>query len=200
MAGGGPLTGIMDPSPYRPPEQLDAGPVLLRRCRVEESAAFAEAVKESLEHLRPWMPWAAPEAADPERQRARLAGAAENWEAGTEFLYTIFLPGREPAGGGTVIGTIGLHRRIGPGGIEIGYWVHAAHTGRGYATAAARALTGAALALPDVRRVEIRCDEANAASAAIPRKLGYRLARVDRRDPEAPGETGRLMIWVLQRR
>jgi RimJ/RimL family protein N-acetyltransferase len=188
----------MEPSPGQPPEQLDAGPVMLGRCRTEESAAFAEAVKESLEHLRPWMPWATPEAADPEWQRARRDGTAESWDAGTEFVYTIFLPGREPAAGGTVIGTIGLHRRVGPGAIEMGYWIHAAHAGRGYATAAARALTGAALALPDVRRVEIHCDEANAASAAIPRKLGYRLARVDRRDPEAPGEIGRLMIWVRE--
>jgi RimJ/RimL family protein N-acetyltransferase len=145
------------------------------------------------------MPWAT-EAADLEHQRARIAGALPSWDAGTEFGYTVFLPGREPTEGGTVIGAIGLHRRIGPGGIEIGYWIHAAHCGRGYATEAARALTGAALALPDVRRVEIHCDEANAASAAIPRKLGYRLDRVDRRVPEAPGETGRLMIWVQERR
>jgi RimJ/RimL family protein N-acetyltransferase len=48
-----------------------------------------------------------------------------------------------------------------------------------------------------VRRVEIHCDEANIASAAIPRKLGYRLDRIERRMPEAPGESGRLMIWVL---
>lgn len=173
---------------------------MVRRCRIEESAAFAEAVKQSLDHLRPWMPWATSATADPEAQRARLAGAAESWEAGTEFLYTVFLPEHQPAEGGPVIGTIGLHRRLGPGGIEIGYWMHAAHTGRGYATAAARALTGAALALPDVQRVEIHCDAANAASAAIPRKLGYRLERIDTREPQAPGETGRLMIWVLQRR
>ena len=28
------------------------------------------------------------------------------------------------------------------------------------------------------------------------RKLGYRLDRVEERKPEAPGESGRLMIWV----
>ena len=186
----------MKPSPSRPPEQLDAGPVLLRRCGTEESAAVATAIKESLEHLRPWMPWAGPEAADPEHQRARLAGAAQSWDAGTEFVYTVFLPGRELTADGAVVGTIGLHRRIGPGGVAMGYWMHPAHCGRGYATSAARVLTGAALALPDVRQVEIHCDEANTASAAIPRKLGYRLDRIDPRIPEAPGETGRLMIWV----
>src|SRR5262249_60537312 len=67
---------------------------------------------------------------------------------------------------------------------------------RGFATAAAEALTSAALGLPGVRRVEIHCDEANVASAAIPRKLGYRLDRVVAHEPEAPGESGRRMIWV----
>ena len=184
----------MEAACYRPPEQLDAGPVLLRRCRTADSAAIATAVKESLEHLQPWMPWAVPQAAEPETQRARLADAAALWEAGTDFLYSVFLRGSPAVAGG-----FGLHRQCGPDCIEMGYWMHAAHCGRGYATAAAGALTGAALALPDVRRVEIHCDEANAASAAVPRKLGYRLDRVDRRQPEAPGESGRLMFWVRER-
>lgn len=75
----------------------------------------------------------------------------------------------------------------------------AAHIGRGHATAGARALTAASFALPGIDRVEIRCDEANRASAAVPRKLGYRLTRVIDRPASAPGETGRGMIWVMRR-
>ena len=63
-------------------------------------------------------------------------------------------------------------------------------------TAAAKAVTEAAEALDDVDRVEIHTDEANLRSSAIPQKLGYRLDRVDVRIPEAPGECGRLQIWV----
>jgi len=44
--------------------------------------------------------------------------------------------------------------------------------------------------------VEIQCDEANTASAGVPRKLGYRLDRVENHEKEAPGERGRRMIWV----
>jgi RimJ/RimL family protein N-acetyltransferase len=80
--------------------------------------------------------------------------------------------------------------------IEIGYWTHVAHAGRGYMTAAAGSITQVAGALPDVDRVEIHTDEANLRSAAIPRKLGYRLDRVQTRRPEAPAESGRLQIWV----
>lgn len=44
--------------------------------------------------------------------------------------------------------------------------------------------------------MEIHCDAANAASNATARKAGYRLDRIELREPEAPGETGRLMVWV----
>jgi RimJ/RimL family protein N-acetyltransferase len=89
--------------------------------------------------------------------------------------------------------------RIAPGAVELGYWVHVDFTGRGYATAGARALTQAGLALSDVARVEIHTDEANVISAAIPRRLGYRLDRVDELPPEAPAHSGRLQIWVMER-
>jgi RimJ/RimL family protein N-acetyltransferase len=175
----------------QPPEVVRAGPIDLRRVRQAHAGALAAAVGESIDHLRPWMPWATPAAADKEMQRARIAEAEEMWDAGTDFIYTVFV-----ANTGAVAGSIGLHRRVGDGGIEIGYWITAGETGRGYATAAARALTPVAGTLPGVDRVEIHCDEANAASAAVPRKLGYRLDRTERHPPEAPGEKGRRMIWV----
>jgi hypothetical protein len=34
----------------------------------------------------------------------------------------------------------------------------------------------------------------------VARRLGYRLDRIEERHPEAPGESGRLMIWILDRR
>ncbi len=60
------------------------------------------------------------------------------------------------------------------GGLEIGYWVRADCVGQGLATEATRALTTEGLALPGIDRIQIHCDPANRASAAIPRKLGYR--------------------------
>jgi RimJ/RimL family protein N-acetyltransferase len=165
--------------------------LVLRRVRAADAGPIAAAVSTSMEHLRPWMPWATPEAADPRTQRARVAEADEMWAAGTDYIYSVFA-----AGDGTLVGAIGLHRRVGDGGIEIGYWITETQTHRGFGTAAAEALTSVALELPGVRRVEIHCDAANAASAAIPRKLGYRLDRVVAHEPEAPGESGRRMIWV----
>jgi RimJ/RimL family protein N-acetyltransferase len=173
-----------------PPEQIDAGLLVLRRLRPDDAAAIAAAVAASMEHLRPWMPWATPDSADPRTQRVRVAESDEMWAQGTDFIYSIIDTD------GTLAGEIGLHRRLEDGGIEIGYWIAEQRTRRGIATAATAAITDAALRLPGVTRVEIHCDEANVASSAIPRKLGYRLDRVTPYPPEAPGESGRRQIWI----
>jgi RimJ/RimL family protein N-acetyltransferase len=176
----------------RPPERLERDGVVLRRPTPADDVALAAAIAASLDHLRPWMSWADDEATTPERRQAFLARAEEGWSTGSDFAFVIL-----DADESTVLGTSGLHRRIGPRAIEIGYWVHAHHVGRGIATAVAGALTEAALDLPDVDRVEIHCDEANVRSAAVPRRLGYRLERIEEDGVTAPAETGRSMVWVL---
>jgi RimJ/RimL family protein N-acetyltransferase len=176
----------------RPPELVPLpGGVSLRRLTPADAAALNAAVRSSLDHLRPWLPWAAqaPTLAEDEEL---IRGKEAAWEAGTDFLYVLGLDA-EP---GSVIGGFGLHGRIGPGALEIGYWLHADHTGRGHARHAAAALTGAALALPGIGRVEIHCDEANTASAAVPRRLGYRLDRIEDEEPVGAAGTGRCMVWT----
>ncbi|WP_282204335.1 GNAT family protein [Kitasatospora fiedleri] len=66
--------------------------------------------------------------------------------------------------------------------------------GRGHP--AARALTTLPAGLPTVDRVEIHCDEANLRSAAVARRLGYRLDRVEAAGVRAPAESGRGMVWA----
>jgi RimJ/RimL family protein N-acetyltransferase len=177
-----------------PPERVEAGPVVVRRVHTTDAGAIAAAVSTSLDYLQPWMPWATPEAAERASQLARVAEADHNWESGIGYVYSVLTADR-----GTLVGEIALHRRPADASIEMGYWIAASQAGRGYGTSASRALTAVALALPGVDRVEIHCDAANVASAAIARKLGYKLDRIEERHPEAPGESGRLMIWVRRR-
>lgn len=175
------------PERRNPPETVEADRLLLRRATVLDAEAIATAVAESLEHLSRWMPWATPEAATAAAQRSRLS--QQTWGP-DEYGYVMV------AEADGVVGGCGLHRRIGPTGLEIGYWVHADHTRQGHATAAAAALTRAVLSLPGIERVEIHCDEANIASAAVPRRLGYRLDRIEDRAVESPAQSGRFMVWV----
>ncbi len=165
---------------------------MLSRNTVDDAPELVAAMTESLAHLRPWMPWATDENATVEAQVQRLGEVTASWDAGSDFVYLLHLL----EGDASVVGVIGLHRRLGPGALEIGYWTHAAHTRRGYMSAAAKAVTGAAMELADIERVEIHTDVANVRSAAIPRKLGYRLERTDESRPEAPACQGQMQIWV----
>ncbi|MFI5040977.1 MAG: GNAT family N-acetyltransferase [Acidimicrobiales bacterium] len=171
-----------------PPEVVDAGAVLLRRAVVHDAEALATAVAESLEHLRPWLPWATPEAASVAAQTARLSEAT--WGP-DDYGYLMVTRNAE------IVGGSGLHRRVGPTSLEIGYWVHVRHVRRGYAAAAAAALTRTALCLPGIERVEIHCDEANVASAGVARRIGYELDGVVDHPIDSPAQTGRFMIWRM---
>lgn len=178
--------------PSAPPESVDVGDLVLRRPTADDAEAMAAAIAASLPHLQPWMPWATPEAGTLAGQQAHLPEVAKAWDAGQEYHYVLVDRDRR-----TALGRFGLHRRIGPGALELGYWLRPEVEGRGYASACARALTAVALALPDVERVEIHCDEANVRSQRVARAAGYRLDRVEDDEVEAPGEVGRSMVWVF---
>jgi RimJ/RimL family protein N-acetyltransferase len=166
---------------------------MLRRVLATDAGAIAAAVSASLDYLSPWMPWASPGAAERSAQLARVAEADQWWESDIGYTYSVLT-----ADHGTLVGEVSL-RRAGDDTVEMGYWIAMTQAGRGYATAAGLAMTEVALALPGVTRVEIHCDAANAASAAIARKAGYRLDRIEHREPATPGESGLLMVWVRDR-
>ena len=161
--------------------------VVLRRYEESDVDALYSTVEENRDHLRAHMPWA-----DEARREliAFVADAIAQWDRDADRNYAIV----DESGG--YLGGCGLHDRIGAAGREIGYWLAAGATGRGIATAAARALTDVALAVEGVTRVEIHCDEANVRSAAIPQRLGFRLDRIEVDRVSAPGDLGRSMIWV----
>jgi RimJ/RimL family protein N-acetyltransferase len=98
-----------------------------------------------------------------------------------------------------VVAAVVLMRRVGPGGLELGYWVRSDRAGQGLATELAGAAAEAALALPDVERVEIHCDVANGASGRVAAKLGFTLDREVDDEVLTAGESGRLQIWILRR-
>jgi RimJ/RimL family protein N-acetyltransferase len=186
------IRGRHDRIMERPAEVLTYGLATLRRWRAADAELVFGLVSGSLEHLRPWMPWAALyTAADAADFTQRCE---ESWRSGVTFNYAITTDD-------ATVGSCGLMTTIGPGGLEIGYWVHPEHTRRGVATAAAAAVTGAAFALPGIDRVEIMHDEANIASAGVPRKLGF--TEVEKRqstsERRAPGESGTCIVWRLMR-
>lgn len=166
-----------------PPETINADELVLRRWDPRWAAEAAEAVRESLPELKRYMPWAS-DSYDEAASRAYLETSVKGWSEGTEFNYGMF------TAGGVIVGAIGMMTRMGPGVMEIGYWTRSSYAGRGYMTAAVRAITQVALALPGIERVAIRFDASNAASAAVAKKAGFIEVRRIEREPQAAGETG----------
>jgi RimJ/RimL family protein N-acetyltransferase len=121
-----------------------------------------------------------------------VSSSIARFDRGEDFGYAIW-----NSDGSTLIGGAGLHPRLGPGRIQIGYWVRDGWLRRGVASVAARALAIAAFELPDVEEVHIHCDEANVASAGVPRRLGFRLLRTVEDEANAPAEVGRSMEWII---
>jgi len=173
-----------DGIPYR--IEVVGGPVI--RCwEPRDALLLKEAVDSSLEHLRPWMPWAHDEPQSLDEKVALLRLFRGNFDLGEDFVYGVFSVDESEALGGT-----GLHPRSGEGALEIGYWVRAGSAGRGLGTTVAAALTKVGIERGGVERIEIRVDPANEVSCRIPRRLGFREeGTLRRRLPTADGSPRR---------
>jgi len=176
------------------PERIETdGPLVIRRWLVSDADALGRAITESADHLRPWMAWMAQEPLTIEQRRALIGGWEEERARRGDVYLGVF-------GHDRVAGSCGLHRRRGPGTLEIGYWIHSALLRQGVATSVAELLTDAALAVPGITRVEIHHDKANRASAAIARRLGYRFVGEGPDERAAPAEVGVDWTWRIDAR
>ena len=154
--------------------------------------AVARAVRESLEHLRPWMPWADDESARRDvpapaapRRRSRRRRRGEEWQYGLfptdESSRARVVRADDAAGPGhdrdRLLGARGRDR---PRARDAGE--RRAHQRVARARRHRRPCTSAA----------------TSATCAAPRSLAASATRSTSRRaraPEAPGESGRLMIW-----
>ena len=169
-------------------------PRLVVRCwEPRDAPLLKEAIDSSLDHLRPWMPWAQHEPQTLAEKVELLREFRGQFDLGADSVYAIFDSGDERVLGGT-----GLHPRIGPGGLEIGYWIRADAVGQGYATESTAALTRVAFEVVEVERVEIRCVAGEprqrrdpAEARLLPEPVGRRPDLRPRRGglPREPGAT-----------
>lgn len=173
----------------RVPERIELGDAHLRRFTLDDVPALHEAIVASFAELHLWMPWCT-EPVESVDQRDFVERGIRNWETAEALNFAVV------DAADALVGSIALMDRIGPGGLEIGYWLRTDATGHGLITRAAKALTELGLWLPGVARIEIHCDAANVRSAAVPRRLGFRLDREQDGEITAPGESGREQYWI----
>lgn len=181
--------GNKKPVAYR----VETARLVLRCWNPEDAPALRAALDESDQHLRPWIPFMKDEPRTLEQTIEWLRSHRANFDTDQLHRYGVF--SRED---GSLLGENMLLARVGPGGLEVGYWTHINSGGHGYATEASCAMIRVAFELAGVERVEIHCAPDNGASAAIPEKLGFRLeATLKDRAPDTEGDMHDLMIWTL---
>ncbi|MEJ2252444.1 MAG: GNAT family N-acetyltransferase [Candidatus Lokiarchaeota archaeon] len=131
------------------------------RCYNPVDALLLEkSITQSLDHLKPWMTWVHDEPEPLSAKIHRLRRMRARFDLDEEYIYGIFTPEENFLIGGT-----GLHPRVGPKGIEIGYWINVNYINKGYCTEVVGALTKIAFEVLKFKRVEIHCDPMNLASA-----------------------------------
>ncbi|HET7459741.1 MAG TPA: GNAT family protein, partial [Longimicrobium sp.] len=176
-----------------PPYRIVTPRTVIRCYQPDDAEALQAAITASVEHLTPWMPWAHAEPEELEAKVQRLRGFRGRFDLDQDYVYAIFSPDESGLIGGT-----GLHPRVGPDALEIGYWILVDEAGKGYATEVSAALTRVAFEISGARRVEIRCDPANLPSAAVPRKLGFvHEATLRCRSTTETGAPRDVMMWSM---
>jgi RimJ/RimL family protein N-acetyltransferase len=151
-----------------PPYRIETERLVIRCYEPKDAPVLKEAIDSSLEHLRPWMPWARREPQPIEQKVELLRTFRGQFDLGTNFNYGVFDPSQSRQLGGA-----GLHPRGGECSLEIGYFIRAEAIGRGLATEVAAVLTRVGFEKCGLVRVDIQVDPANERSLNIPRKLGF---------------------------
>ena len=139
----------MAPSP--PPYRIETDRLTIRCWEPRDAPLLKQAVDASLDHLRPWMPWARDEPTPLAEKVELLRRFRGLFDLGQDFVYAIF--SRDES---EVVGGSGLHTRVGDDAFEIGYWIRASRAREGLATETVAALSRSAFDVCRTERIEIR--------------------------------------------
>lgn len=163
-------------------DELRGERVIVRPYHENDAVALQEAVAESREHLRPWMPFY-DKHQTVEESRDWIIHQMTFWLLREDHLA---LSMWDVAAPDHFLGAVGIHpHNWDIGFFEIGYWLRASAEGHGYITEAARLVTDFCFTQLHANRVAIRCDERNLRSAAVARRLGFKQEARLRNDSRA---------------
>lgn len=142
--------------------------LVLRAAAFRFADVMQEAIEETYEGLRHWMPWSKePQSLDATKEY--LAEAERRYRDGEDFAVAVFLRSTDE-----FVLSSGLHPKDwSVPKFEIGYWCRSSMQGQGYVTETVRALTAIAFQEMSANRIEIRCDSLNVRSARVAELAGY---------------------------
>jgi RimJ/RimL family protein N-acetyltransferase len=158
-------------------EQFETERLIIRSPLWGDGAMVNAAIRESIEELRPWMPWAQ-QIPTVEQSEENVRHARIKFLERADMRLHIFHKAT-----GEFIGASGLHRIDWVvKKFEIGYWIRTSQSGKGLMTEAVEGVTNFAINQLFANRLEIRCDANNIRSMRIAERLGFILEGILRSD------------------
>jgi len=159
-----------DPLLLDVPEQLQSERLVLRCPRPGDGEFILPSVRESIQELKAWMPWATDDyGLEQSEQWCRKAAGNFILREQLQFLILARSEGRH-------LGNIGAFKfNWEAASCEIGYWLRTSETGKGYMSEAVHALTDLCVKQLKMQRIEIRCDDKNVRSAGVAERCDYKL-------------------------
>jgi RimJ/RimL family protein N-acetyltransferase len=175
------------------PLSFETERLLVRAPMPGEGPELNAASLETLDDLKPWMPWAQ-EAPSVEETEAYTRKAHADFLVRKDFALRLWLKD-----GQTLVGSSGLHPRgWAVPKFEIGYWCRKRFQRQGYITEAVRAIARFGFETFDAKRIEIRCAARNERSRRVAERAGFGFDAElvnDRRGPD--GKLGNTLVFSM---
>lgn len=142
--------------------------ILLQERHAEK---VTEVVRENLEQLRPWLPWAT-DSYSVETARDFIKVNLSEFARNGSFAAGVVLEGK-------FVGMIGFHKLdLKNRSAHIGYWLAKEAQGSGVMTRCCRVLCDYLFDELGLNRIQINCNVENTKSRAIPERLGFEIEGV----------------------
>jgi ribosomal-protein-alanine N-acetyltransferase len=156
--------------PFNPPGLIRGERVLLRFPAMVDYSQWAALRAESRAFLSPWEPiWPADDLTRIAFRR-RIRRYQREIRNGTGYPFFVFSPDGETLYGGLTLTHV---QRGVTQSCSLGYWMGAAHAGKGLMTAAVKSAVAFAFDALNLNRVEAACLPNNAASIRLLEKVGF---------------------------
>lgn len=162
----------------------------LRLPEIHRAEELTAVVRENLDHLKPWMPWAVDDYSI-DHAKQFIHRSLNEFAQDGRFNAIIEVNGK-------AAGSIGFHNLDSVNrSAEIGYWIGKEFEGRGIVTRCCRVLIDYLFDTMGLNRLQINCNVENVRSRAIPEKLGFKLEGLHRQVEYINGKFGDWSVYAM---
>lgn len=159
------------------PATIETARLTIRGPQPGDGPAFNAAILDTLEELQRWLGLYQDGPPTVDNTEAFMRQKYAEFILRQDLMLLCFLKGTN-----TIVASSGLHPNYTVPAFEIGYWCRQPYQGQGYVTEAVIAITDFAFTHLNAKRVFIRCDNDNHASANVARRAGFELEGTLRHD------------------